>query len=99
MYKPRRIRRSTVSSCATFASMNSGWISWARRRFRCSTKKAGVASVTISRYASYILGSAIEVPAMSSWVMISVIFICTVLIVIVTWSGLGVSSASIWRVS
>src|SRR4029453_12150158 len=38
-----------------------------------------------------------EVPAMSSSVISSTMFIWLVLMAMVTWSGLGSSSASMWR--
>jgi hypothetical protein len=44
-------------------------------------------------------GSASEVPATSASHICSTTFIWLVLIAIVTWSGVGSSSASMWRVS
>ncbi|MNF10762.1 hypothetical protein D3C80_2118060 [compost metagenome] len=40
-----------------------------------------------------------EVPSRYSGYSSSMIFICVVLIATVTWSGFGVRSASMWRVS
>jgi hypothetical protein len=55
--------------------------------------------MVISRYARYIAGSASEVPARSASHICSTTFIWLVLMAIVTWSGAGWSSASMWRVS
>ncbi len=81
------------------ASMKYGWMPFARRRFRCSMKKDGVASMTISDHAWQTAGFSNCVPRTSSAVRSSVMFIWFELIAIVTWSGFGVSSASRWRVS
>src|SRR5262252_3013379 len=65
----------------------------------CSSTHSGPAGIVISRYARYVLGSAIDVPARSASDICSTRFIWLVLTAIVTWSGAGSSSASMWRVS